>query len=63
MSAIVFQVRHRIASQETDVRIVHMSCGLRVAMIGIPCPIDPLHLVAMPTCPSHGPITDCAGCR
>ena len=62
MTVISHSVRHRLASLEADPRIAHMRCGLRVALTGQPCPADPLHLVAMPTCPEHAPLTDCAGC-
>jgi hypothetical protein len=62
MSVIVHSVRHRLASLDADPRIGHMRCGLRVAIIGRRCPRDPLHLVAVPTCPEHRPITRCGEC-
>lgn len=62
MTVIVASTRHRLAWHEADPRIGHMRCGLRVALTGQPCPAGHLHLVAMPTCPEHAPLTDCAGC-
>ena len=57
-----FRERHRLASREDDPRIGVMVCGTRVAMIGNRCLNNPKHRVIFPTCPNHGPITNCARC-
>lgn len=51
-----------VAMDSADYRLQYMRCGILLAMVGVPHPNTPGHLIAYPNCNCLIPKTDCEIC-